>query len=247
MKFFLEEQHNYSNVSCKISIRCHQMIIQYFLALKAKSAAVDNEIRYDEKTGTGFVVLPTQRKLRDYKNYVHPKRCFNHEIINKLRNKIKDFSNIDRFMVTLFDILKIQENLVWSKHIDDLIDFVDLSDANLNYVTFPQTNADNEQNNLTNILKNTDKGIKSVEKELFLSNIGLFYTARGKVLNNFKNRLFQIKNPEIKPEQEPESEPKLEKEPQPKPDPKYRKSSLKLREELLNINVNEERYINEEP
>ena len=56
MKFFWEEQQKYINVSCKTSIRYH-MIIRYCLALQAKSAAAYNEIRFDEKTGTGFVVL----------------------------------------------------------------------------------------------------------------------------------------------------------------------------------------------
>ena len=117
------------------------MIIRYCLALQAKSAAAYNKIRYDEKTGTGFVVLPSQRRLRDYKNYIRPKQGFNHEIINELKNKIKYFSDIERFMVILFDEMKIQENLVWSKHTGDLIGFVDLGDVNLNYATLQETNA----------------------------------------------------------------------------------------------------------
>ena len=67
MKFFWEEQQKYLNASCKTSIRYHPVIIRYCLALQVKSAAAYNEICYDEKTGTGFVVLPSQRRLRDYK------------------------------------------------------------------------------------------------------------------------------------------------------------------------------------
>ena len=37
------------------------MIIPYFLALQVKYVA-DDEIRYAEKTGTGFVVLPSQKE-----------------------------------------------------------------------------------------------------------------------------------------------------------------------------------------
>ena len=139
--FFWEEQQKYINVSCKKSILYHPMMIRFCLALQAKSAAAYNEIRFDEKTGTGFVVLPSQRRLRDYKNYIHPKQGFNHEIMNELKNKIKDFSGIERFMVILFDEMKIQENLVWSKHIGDLIGFADLGDVNLNYATLQETNA----------------------------------------------------------------------------------------------------------
>ena len=71
MKLFWEEQQKYLNVSCKTSVRYHPMIIRYFLALQAKSGAAYDEIHYDEKTGTGFFVLPSQRRLRDYKNYIH--------------------------------------------------------------------------------------------------------------------------------------------------------------------------------
>ena len=44
-------------------------------------------------------------------------------------------------MVTLFNKVKIQENLVWSKQTSDLIGFVDLGNVDLNYVTLQETNA----------------------------------------------------------------------------------------------------------
>ena len=50
--------------------------------------------------------------------------------------------------------------------------------------------ADNKQSNFDNELNNFDKSIKN----LFLSNLRLFFGAREKVLNNFKSRLFPIKN-----------------------------------------------------
>ena len=58
--------------------------------------------------------MQSQRRLQNYKNYIHPKQGFNHEIINELKNKIKNFSDIERFMVMLFDEIKTQENLVFS-------------------------------------------------------------------------------------------------------------------------------------
>ena len=57
-----------------------------------------------------------------------------------MKKKIKYFSDIERFMVILFDEMKILENLVWSKHTGDLIRFVDLGDVNLNYATLQETN-----------------------------------------------------------------------------------------------------------
>ena len=74
-----------------------------------------------------------------------------------------------------------------------------LRDIHQGYLSLKDAD-DDEQSKFTNRLKNIDKGIKSVEKKLFLSNIGLFFTAREKVHNNFKNRLFPIKNTEPEPE-----------------------------------------------
>ena len=43
-------------------------------------------------------------------------------------------------MVILFDEMKIQESLVWSKHTGKLIGFVNLGDASLNYAALDKTN-----------------------------------------------------------------------------------------------------------
>ena len=82
-----------------------------------------------------------KRRLQEYNNYIHSKQGFNHEIINELKNKIKGFSDIDLFMVILFDKIKVQENLVWCKYTGELIGFDDLGDVNLHYATFQETNA----------------------------------------------------------------------------------------------------------
>ena len=44
-------------------------------------------------------------------------------------------------MVILFDVIKIQDNLVCSRHTGDLKDFVNLGDVDLNYATLQETNA----------------------------------------------------------------------------------------------------------
>ena len=111
------------------------MIIRYCLALASKSSAAYDEIRYDENTGTGFVILPSRRRLRDYKNYIRPERGFNKEIFKELNEKVKYFTNIKKYVVLLLDEMKIQENLVWDKHTGELIGYVDLGDTELNYAS----------------------------------------------------------------------------------------------------------------
>ena len=115
MKFFWEEQQKYI-ASNKKGIRYHPAIIRYCLNLQAKSSAMYEEIRYDESTGTGFLVLPSKRRLRDYKNYIRPQRGLNPEIIAELAGKTSNFSDEERYVTILIDKMKIQEDLVWDKH-----------------------------------------------------------------------------------------------------------------------------------
>ena len=86
------------------------MIIRYALNLAAKSPSAYEEIRYDGNQGTGILILPGQRRFRDYKNYIKPET------------------------LTL-DEMKIQDNLVWDKHSGDLIGHVDLGETEVNYAT----------------------------------------------------------------------------------------------------------------
>jgi len=111
MKFFWEEQQKYIQ-SSSTGVRYHPAIIRYCLSLLSKSSSMYEDIRFNEKTGTGFLILPSQRRLRDYKNYIHPERGFNKCIIKELEQKTKMFSESEKYIVLLFDEMKIQENLV---------------------------------------------------------------------------------------------------------------------------------------
>ena len=85
MKLFWEGQQKYIKCSPQ-GIRYHPVIIRFCLSLAAKSASAYNDIRYDEKSGTGILTLPSRRRLRDYKNYIRRERGFNKNIINELKN-----------------------------------------------------------------------------------------------------------------------------------------------------------------
>ena len=62
MILFWEEQQKFLK-SSKQGIRYHPMIIRYCLGLAAKSPAVYDEIRLNEKTNSGFVILPSTKRL----------------------------------------------------------------------------------------------------------------------------------------------------------------------------------------
>ena len=112
------------------------MIITFCLTLAAKSSSAYRDLWYDITTGTGIIVLPSLRTLRNYKYYIKPTRGFNPEVINKLAEKTVSFSEIEKCVIILFDEMKIQENLVRDKHSGELIGFVDLSDIKLHLKVF---------------------------------------------------------------------------------------------------------------
>ena len=130
----MELQQELWKSSLKVSLY-HPMIIRFCLSLATRSASAYDDIRYDEKSGTSILILPSRRRLRDYKNYIRPETGFNKNIINELKNKTKNFSDKEKFFVILMDEMKIQSNLVWDKHTGELIGYVDLGDTELNYAT----------------------------------------------------------------------------------------------------------------
>ena len=100
-----------------------------------KSASAYDDIQYDEKSSTGILILPSRRRLRDYKNYIRPRRGFNKNIIIELKNKVKNFSRNKKCFVNLMNEIKIKSNLVWKKHAGEFIGYVDIGDTELNYAT----------------------------------------------------------------------------------------------------------------
>ena len=85
--------------------------------------------------------------------------------------------------------------------------------------------ADGEQSNFFSKINNLDKGKKQLKNIYFLNNLGLLFSARENVLNNFKNRLFSLKKLGKIPTYEPK--PDLAIEPT-----KYKKSKLKLQQKI---------------
>ena len=138
MRLFWNEQQNYLR-SSEHGIRYHPMIIKFCLGLAAKSSSGYDELRYDSKSNSGILVLPSRRTLRSYKNYIKPRQGFNREVIAELCQKVNGFSAAEKYVCILMDEMKIQENLVWDKHSGHLIGFVDLGDIKLNYACLQKT------------------------------------------------------------------------------------------------------------
>ena len=116
MKLFWEDQQKYLSSSSSSSIRYHPMIIKYCLSFAAKSSSAYSDLRYNSRTGSGVLILPSLRTLRDYKNYIRPERGFNNEVVDEMNKKTDLFSEFERYVTILFNEMKIQEDPVWDKH-----------------------------------------------------------------------------------------------------------------------------------
>ena len=95
----------------------------------AKSPSFYNDIRRDGNRKTNFLMLPSRRRLREYKSYIHPTEDLNHDVINELLKNIDNFLQEDKYVFLLLDEMRIQEGLEWHKHADDLIMYVNLGNG----------------------------------------------------------------------------------------------------------------------
>ena len=79
------------------------------------------------------LVLPSERVLRDYKNYFTPKAGINKENVDELQKKVSNFSEVQRHIVLVKDEMKIQSGLVFDKHSTNVVGFIDLGDLMTNF------------------------------------------------------------------------------------------------------------------
>ena len=67
-----------------------------------------------------MLVLPSQRKLKDYRNAIKPKRGFQKEVIEVLKSETSSYFDVQRYIVLLFDEMKVNANLVLDKATGEL-------------------------------------------------------------------------------------------------------------------------------
>ena len=127
IKFFWQQQIKLLQTE-KMARRYQPQIIPFALYFHGKSPAAYKELR-----DSGALILPSERVLRDYKNYFKPKAGLNMDNIETLREKTSSATGIQRYVVLVMDKMKIQSNLVFDKYLGDLIGFVDLGDPMTNY------------------------------------------------------------------------------------------------------------------
>ena len=130
MKLFWGQQKSAFSKKSGVG-KCHPMIIRFCLSLATKSGSA-----YDELRNSNVLVLPSRRTLRDYRNAIKPTVGFSPKVIAELGSLTKDFRNLQRYICSAFDEMKIQSNLKYNKYSGELIGYIDLGDPDINCTTF---------------------------------------------------------------------------------------------------------------
>ena len=68
------------------------MIIRFCLSLASKSPSC-----YEELRNSGVLVLPSQRRLKDYRNAIKPKRGFQKEVLDVLKAETEHYFDVQRY------------------------------------------------------------------------------------------------------------------------------------------------------
>lgn len=127
MNLFWQQQKKLFS-SSRTGVRYHPMIIRFCLSLAAKSPSC-----YEELRNSKVLVLPSQRRLKDYRNAIRPQRGFQEEVVEELKALTDPYFDVQRYVVLLFDEMKVMSNLVLDKVTGELIGFTDLGDVELNF------------------------------------------------------------------------------------------------------------------
>lgn len=106
-------------------MRWHPVMIRWCLNLKLLSTSAYHSLRT-----SGFMKLPSERTLRLY--FFQSKVGFQAETDKMLieEAKLKGLPEWKKFVVMLFDEMKLSESLVYDKHSAQVIGFVQLGDVN---------------------------------------------------------------------------------------------------------------------
>ena len=73
-------------------------LVRFCLSLAAKSPSC-----YEELRNSKVLILPSQRRLKDYRNAIRPQRGFNEQIVEELKSLTESYFDVQRYVVLLFD------------------------------------------------------------------------------------------------------------------------------------------------
>ena len=100
------------------------MMVKWCLHLKMISSAAYHAMR-----SSGFIKLPSERTLRDYTHLFKAATGIQPEVSAHIikEAKVDTLEEWKKYVAVVFDEVQIREDLVYSKHISEIIGFLDLA------------------------------------------------------------------------------------------------------------------------
>ena len=122
---FWQQQKKAASKKHKHQIRLHPMMVRWCLHLKFISSSA-----YDASRSSGVIILPSERTLRDYNNWMPAKPGFTADVDRQLikESKIDEIPEYKKYVCLTFDEVKVKEGLVYNKESMDIVGFVDVGD-----------------------------------------------------------------------------------------------------------------------
>ena len=134
-QLFWRQQFEAASKTDARQMRWHPMMIKWCLYLKLRSSSTYHALR-----SSGCLTLPTERTLRDYTHYFKGSVGFQAKLDEQLLRE-SDVNNLEdwqKYVVLMFDEMKIREDLVYDKRTGELTGFVNLGDINEHLQHFEQ-------------------------------------------------------------------------------------------------------------
>ena len=157
-RLFGEQQLQSAHLKDARQMRWHPTMVRWCLNLKLLSSAAYHSLRT-----SGFIKLPSERTLRDYTQFFKSKSGFQAEVDQMLKKEaqLDKLPDHKKYVVLLFDEMKVKESLVYDKHSAEVIGFVELGDVNEHLAQLEQScsNQDKQHQVATHILALMVRGV----------------------------------------------------------------------------------------
>ena len=130
-RLFWDQQQQASSLNNSKSMRWHPLFIKWCLYLRHLSGGA-----YDFLRESGCVKLPSNKTLRDYTYYVSATIGFADEVDEQLMSLVDLTQERNRQVALVLDELHVKDDLVYDKHLGNLIGFVNLGEINNHLLQF---------------------------------------------------------------------------------------------------------------
>ena len=124
-RIFWDQQMQANTVRNTRQMRWHPAIIKWCLHLKFMSSSCYNALRT-----SGLITLPSERFLRDYTHWMKSEIGFSEAVDIQLTKEANISEEKDRYIILIWDEMKIKEDLVFNKHTLEIVGFVNIGEIN---------------------------------------------------------------------------------------------------------------------